>query len=333
MPQAYDPVLITGGSGFIGSYLARSLLEDGRRVIDLDLAPPTRTARFVLGKRLDDLRFERGSVEDWGCLVDVIARHKPRAVVHAAAIVDTGRLRTDPLPAARVNFGGSLNVLEAARLGGVARVVLVSSIGVLPTVQAEPVPPGHPLILASEGSASGFYGAAKIASEAFGMAYDSGFGLDFRSVRPSAPYGLGMGWPMFVKTMVEGAVKGEPVRFATGGPYPRAYTHIEDATALLMAVVDAPVEADRVFYASDGGPLTTAAEVAAIVSEVVPGADIEVGDRLADADRYELQIRARLSIDNAREQLGFRPRYGQMREGVAEYVERYRAYLDSGGAG
>ncbi len=327
MSDSDGSVLVTGGSGFIGSYLARSLLAAGRRVVNFDPRPPTSEALFVLGGLAEAYAFEEGGVDDWGRVVEVVAHHRPAAIVHAGAIVNTGWLRTHPLPAARVNFGGTLNVLEAARILGVGRVVVISSIGVLPTVQVEPVPPDHPLILAREASGSGFYGAAKVASEAFALCYTSSFGLDVRIVRPSAPYGLGMGWPMFVKTMVEGAVRGEPVRFATGGPYPRAYTHIEDCTSLIEAVLDAPADTDRVYYASNGGALTTASEVAEAVREAVPGAEIEVGDTLGENDRYELNIRARLSIENARRQLGWEPRYASIREGVAEYVDRYRTFI------
>jgi nucleoside-diphosphate-sugar epimerase len=331
MPVRYERVLITGGSGFIGTYLARTLLAEGRRVVNLDVQAPSAIAAHILGRYGGSYVFEQAGVEDWGALLEVFQRHRPEAVLHGAAIVNVARLRTDPMPAARVNFGGTLNVLEVARLSGVSRVVLISSIGVLPTIQQEPVPPDHPLVLASEGPSSGFYGAAKVASEAFGFAYLRGFGSDFRVVRPSAPYGLGMGWPMFVKTMVEGAVRGSPVRFASGGSYPRAYTYIEDVVDLTIAVLDAPDEADRVFYASAGGPLTTASEVARIVRGLVPGADIEIGDELTEADRFELGIRKRLSIENARRQLGFEPRYGDMRAGIAEYIERFRGYLESVG--
>ena len=63
--------------------------------------------------------------------------------------------------------------------------------------------------------------ASKIASEAFCFAYNQAFGTDFRTVRPSAVYGFGMQWPIFVKPMVEGAVRGETVTFESGGPFPR----------------------------------------------------------------------------------------------------------------
>jgi UDP-glucose 4-epimerase len=334
MAESFDRVLITGGSGFIGSYIARNLLRQGRTVVNLDIRPPTAVAEYVLGDHAGDYAYEDVGVEDWGPLLDVVERHRPSAIVHGAAFVNVARLRTEPLIAARINFGGTLNVLEVARRTGVSRVMLISSLGVLPTLQEEPVPPDHPLILTREGPGSGFYGAAKVASEAFGFAYLGGFDLDFRVIRPTAPYGLGMGWPMFVKTMVEGAVRGEPVRFASGGPYPRAYTHIEDLTDLSVAVLDAPEDADRVFFGANGGPVVTATEVAGFVREAVPGADIEIGDTLTQADRFELNIRGQVSIENARQQLGFEPRYPDMRTGVADYVERFRAFVaDTEGAG
>jgi len=326
------PVLITGGSGFIGSYVARMLLEQGRTVVDFDPSPLSPQTRFVLGPLADQLIYEQGGVDNWGRLFDVIQRHRPSTIVHAGAIVNTAWLLKNPIPAFHVNLGGTINVLEASRLLDVGRVVLISSIGVLPTKQYEPIDVNHPLILAREGPASGFYGAAKVGSEAFGFCYQVSFGVDFRVVRPSAPYGLAMGWPMFVKTMVEGAVNGEPVRFATGGPFPRSYTHIEDCASLIVAVVDAPDDSDHVFYAANGEPLTTAARVAEIVRELVPGADIEIGGQLSEADHYELNMRGILSVENARQQLGWKPQYTDMREGVAEYLDRYRAFVASGAA-
>ena len=226
-----------------------------------------------------------------------------------------------------MNFGGLLHVLEAARLFDVGRVVNFSSIGVLPAVQYEPIDAAHPIILPREGPGSGFYGAAKAAGEAFAFAYQQGFGLDVRTIRPSAVYGFGMQWPLYVKPMVEGAIRGEPVRFDTGGPFPRDYTHVADVASLTAAVLRAPDDADRVFFAATGQPLVTAAEVAGIVRELVPGADIEIADALGPNDHLELRYRGQISIANARQQLGWEPAHAAVRDGVREYIERYRRFL------
>jgi UDP-glucose 4-epimerase len=136
-----------------------------------------------------------------------------------------------------------------------------------------------------------------------------------------------MQWPIFVKPMVEGAVQGEKVTFESGGPFPRDYTHASDLATLALACLEGPDDADRIFYGATGEPLVTAGEVARIVMELVPGAVIEIPDVLTEADQMELPYRGRLSIENARSQLGWEPRFKHIRDGLADYVERYQAFL------
>ena len=64
-------------------------------------------------------------------------------------------------------------------------------------------------------------------------------------------------------------------------------------------------DADRIFYCSTGGPMVTTTEVAALVRDLVPGADVEIGEELSDAEKPVVALRARLSIENARTQLGW----------------------------
>jgi len=331
MAGAERPVLVTGGTGFIGTYVVRALLESGRRVVCLDVRGFTPEGRFLLGPSAEEVTVEEGSVDDWVRLLHVVKRHRPVDVVHLATITNPVYLFTNPMPGVRVNFLGTIHVLEAARLYELRRVVYFSSIGVLPARQYEPIDPAHPIFLAREAVPTGVYGASKIAGEAFCFAYNQAFGTDFRTIRPSAVYGFGMQWPIFVKPMVEGAVRGEVVTFESGGPFPRDYTHASDVASLAVACLDAPDGADRVFYGATGQPLVTAAEVARIVMELVPGSRIEIPDVLSEADQMELPYRGRLSIENARHQLGWEPRFPDIRDGLADYVERYRAFLAARG--
>jgi nucleoside-diphosphate-sugar epimerase len=263
-------------------------------------------------------------------VTELLSDVHPDAVVHIASITNPVALQKNPFAALRVNVEGTFNVLEASRQLGVGRVIYFSSIGALPKVQYEPIDAAHPTILPSEGPGSSFYGASKLASEAFALAYHSTFGLDVRIVRPSAVYGLGMNWPIYIKPMVEGAVRGEAVSFNSGGPFPRDYTHVSDVASLVVALLDAPDTADRVFYAATGEPLVTAAELANIVKEVVPGAKITIADRLSPEDMLELRYRGRISIASNTEQLGWEPRYRLLADGVRAYVERYREFLAAG---
>lgn len=319
--------LITGGAGFIGSTLARRLLDQEERVVLADVKPLGAEARFVLGDAAAEIPVERVAVDSWSKVAEAIATHRPRRIVHIAALTNPVVLEHDPLAALRVNVEGTVNVLEASRLFDVERVILFSSIGALASVSYEPIDGDHPVIRTREGPGSGFYGASKVAGEAFGLAYAAHMGVDVRIVRPSAVYGFGMAWPIYIKPMVEGAVRGEPVRFESGGGFPRDYTHVADVATLTVALLGAPDDVDRIFYAATGEPLVTAAQAAAHVREIVPGADIEIADGLSSEDELEIRYRGRLSIANACEQLGYRPRFAALRDGLAEYVDRYRAFL------
>ena len=164
------------------------------------------------------------------------------------------------------------------------------------------------------------------------FAYNQALGLDFRTIRPSAVYGLGMNQYVGpIKAMVENAVRGEPAHFEFGGAHPRPYTHVRDIARLVIAMLDAPDDADRIFYGATGGPLVTTTEVAQIVREIVPGADIEIGEELSEAEKPVVALRGELSIENARVQLDWEPRYAVIRDGVAQYIEAFQEFHKSHG--
>lgn len=334
MTDRTNRVLVTGGAGFAGSYVVRRLLDDGCDVVIYDQGEFRPESRFVVGPDVDRLPLERGAIEVWPRLFDVIQRYRPGAVVHTANVMDIGLLDRNPIMALNVNVAGAVNVMEAARLLGVGRVILFSSVAVHGQKRYEPIDVNHPTIMANIGPL-GAYGAAKLAVEAFSYSYRQSFGLDTRVIRPSALYGFGMSWyaPNYVKNIVEPAVLGEPVRLASGGPVPRSYIHAADMAALTALVLagPGPEQADHVFYAATDGPLRTGGDVARIVRELIPAADIEVAEAMTASDRAELPFRGVISIDNARRQLGYEPRFMRLEDGIADYVERFRGFLAAGG--
>ena len=332
MSDRTRPILVTGGAGFAGSYVVRQLLDDGYDVVVYDLGDFRPESRFVIGDDVNRIPLERGSIDVWPALFDVVQRYRPGAIVHAANIMDIGLLDRNPMLALNVNVQGAVNVMEAARLLGTGLVIIFSSVAVLGEKRYEPIDSNHPTIAARVGPL-GAYGAAKVASEAFAYAYNQSFGLDTRVVRPSALYGFGMSWyaPNYVKNIVEPAVLGQPVRLRSGGPVPRSYINAADMATLTSKVVSGPSDADRVFFAATDGPLRTGGDVARIVRDLVPGADIEIADTMTDSDRAELPFRGVISIDNARQQLGYEPRYMALEDGIADYIDRFRDFLAAGG--
>ena len=153
--------------------------------------------------------------------------------------------------------------------------------------------------------------------------------MDFIVLRPSAVYGFGMRYPIYIKPMVENSVRGLPTRFERGREFPRDYTHAADVAqaAVKAAHVDADKVVDRVFFVATGLPLVTAGEVADVVKRLIPGADIEIGSGLSEADLIEIRYRGVMSINNAKEQLGYAPQFAEIENGVADYIKWYRQYL------
>lgn len=331
-PVAERTTLVTGGAGFIGGHLVRALLDTGRRVVVLDVRGFMPESRFVVGDDTDTIPLEIGSIADQARVLDIFRVHRPDEVVHAGMILDPAYLATNRSTAFQVNVGGVLNLVEAMIAFGVPRLINFSSIGVLPRVLYQPIDGNHPILLADAGPGTDFYGATKAAAETMLFAYHQALGFDFRTIRPSAVYGVGMNQYVGpIKAMVENSVRGEPAHFEFGGAHPRPYTHVRDIVGLVLAMLDAPDDADRIFYGSTGGPMVTTSEAAQFVRELLPGADIEIGEELSEAEKPVVALRGELSVENARAQLGWEPRYGAIRDGIAQYIEQYRAFVDATG--
>lgn len=327
-----DTVLVTGGSGFIGSHLSRMLVERGDRVINFDLYPRRGPLAWLMRDLEKEIAFEKGDVANLVQLIHVIRMHQPNKIAHLAASIDMDSLESYPTQVYDQMVRGTVNMLESMRLlGGVERMVNFSSISVLPTVQYQPLDCSHPTLLAAEGTGSGVYGAGKLAGEAFCWAYADLFDLDVIILRPSAAYGFFTTNSIFMNDLLEGALRGEKVRLPAGGSVPRDYTHVHDIAGITLAALNAPAERlkHRCFYAASGmNPLVTAGQVAEIIREVLPSADIEIADVMTPMiERYDLKCRGVHDMRPVEEQLGYQIKYRDVREGMKEYADRYCEYL------
>jgi nucleoside-diphosphate-sugar epimerase len=298
--------------------------------VTYDIAEPRTESAHVIGPA--DVVLERGSIDDWPRVFEVVSRVQPRTIVHAGGIMDVSFLDDHPLVALRTNVAGALYLLEAARLlGGVERFVFLSTIAVIGRVLQEPIDGDHPTITSTEGPL-GAYSAAKAAGEAFCFTYVQHHGIDCRIIRPSALYGFGMSWyaPNYMKNIVEPALEGVRVRLATGGEVPRDYFNVVDLASLVHTLVEGPSHPVRVFHGGTGEPLRTASDVAVIVRTLVPGADVEVGNEWTESDRDEVRIRGRYDVSVAR-RLGWTPKFTDLEAGVGDYIRRYREFRKAGG--
>ncbi|UUZ77199.1 hypothetical protein LP414_07780 [Polaromonas sp. P1(28)-13] len=111
----------------------------------------------------------------------------------------------------------------------------------------------------------------------------------------------------------------------------RDYTHVLDCCDAVVRAVDMPrlpAGAQRILNVAAGN-VHTVAEVAAVVREVIPGADIELGMDLTPGEEANLRMRASLDVTMAGQVLGWAPRWS-LEQGVREYADRFRRHLAAG---
>ncbi len=321
-------IMITGGSGFLGTYVTRSLAERGDRVVIFDAVGPAPVLAALTAPFEQQIVFVRGQVLDLAGMLRAVQQHNVERIFHAAALYDPPYSLDEPAITYQVNVTGTINVMETARLSGVQRVVQSSSIAVYAPRQYEPIDERHPISLPSAGNPLGPYGASKAAAEIVGLTYYSTNGVDFVALRNSAIYGHGMRYPMYIKPMVENSVRGLPTRFATGGDMCRDYTHVKDITQAVIKALDVPASAltQRVFNIGSG-TMHSAAQVAETVRIVLPNADIEIGAGLSELEQNDMRARGMLDLSAARQQLRYEPQF-TLEAGIRDYVAMFRAAND-----
>jgi UDP-glucose 4-epimerase len=250
-------VLVTGGCGFLGGWVARALVRRGHEVHILDARPDSSHLDFVEPGLSGKVETRAGdvTVED-----EVIrAAEGCGSAVHLAGIM-TVDCRRDPLRAANINLIGSLNLFEAALATGMRQVAYVSTAGVFgPDDGRHPRPMTH-------------YGALKLAVEGSARAYFVDHGLRSVGFRPYIAYGPGEGSGISAGPSIacRAAQRGEAAEIKFTGRV--GMVHVEDVAETFAAAVDA--ELDGAEAHNLVGEVTT---IDAFVEELrcqVPGARI-----------------------------------------------------------
>jgi UDP-glucose 4-epimerase len=310
--------LITGASGFLGSYLMAALGEDAH---GFDMAPPSAETSAIAPGLAQNLSL--GQITDAARLFDVCRTQNIQSIVHTAGMVGLDLSLSQPSATYQTNVMGFVNVCEAARQAGVRRLVLTSSNAAYHGPRGDHLVEHDPVFSIERGNPAGHYGTSKMMQEAIGLAYHSFHGLDIVILRVTAIYGFGMRSPMYIKPMVEDAVAGRPTRFASGGRMKRDYTYVLDCVdAVTRALRAEEITGQRVLNISAGRAIT-AGDLAGIVKSAIPGADIEIADHLTALEAENVKMRAPLDVSAAWHSLGWRPSWS-IEAGIADYARRLR---------
>lgn len=294
-------VLVTGGSGFIGSHVVDRLRARGFDVRVFDMVMPTFRG---------DIEFYHGSLLDLEAVR--MAMSRVEAVFHLGAIADVKDVYEEPHYAESINVRGTINVLEAARKSKLRRVIYGSTTWVYSEVADERVDEDTPLSAPSH-----LYTATKIASEYYCHCYSNLYGVPVTILRYGIPYGPRGRDGAVVPIFVQKALRGEPITIAGDGLQFRKFVYVEDLAEgnVLALKSTAP---SRIFNL-DGTERVTIKQIAQTVQKLIGNVDIEhVPARPGDFSGKEI------SSARAKTELGWEAKVC-FEEGVRRYIEWYRS--------
>lgn len=317
--------LITGGASLIGSHLADALLAAGaaevRLLDDFSLGTPD------LVRHLDGdarVRLIRGDVLR---LNEAIEAARGAAGVFALAAFLTLPLSRNPYLGASVNTVGVLNTLEAARIAGVARVVLASSISAYGASSADPLVEETPFASAGQQPATNLYGTSKLFGEAACAQYGRSYGLEWNALRFASVYGERQHAravnAVFIAETYERAARGEAPVIVGDGAEVHDYVHVTDIAAACLAAMTSAAEGEVMNVAT--GVDTTLDRVVEIVLAACDARHLRP-ERRPDTRAVKSASLARLRLSRAKAErvIGWTPKVG-VEEGIRRYVAWRRA--------
>ncbi|MGE5690124.1 MAG: NAD-dependent epimerase/dehydratase family protein [Pseudomonadota bacterium] len=316
MPLAGKRILVTGGAGFIGTTLARRLVDENE-IVALDNLHRDAAAGTDLLEH-PNYRLVEGDVLDPASVR--AAAEGVTHVVHAAAIAGVDTVLASPVRTMRVNLIGTYNVLEAAiAVPGLERFVDFSTSEVFGT-HAINVQEGHVTTTGSVGEARWTYAVSKLAGEHMTHAYHDELGLPTATVRPFNVYGPGQIGGGAIRAFIEAALAGRDLEIHGDGSQIRAWCYVDDMVEGLLLCLERPEAVGQSFNIGNARSTVTIYDLAQRVKRL-SGCPGEIVFKPLHYTDVEIRIP---NVSKAREQLGFEAKV-DLDEGLARTISWYRA--------
>jgi nucleoside-diphosphate-sugar epimerase len=303
-------VLVTGGAGFLGSYLVRSLLEQVEKVVVFDLAenPPS------LLDIKDRITYVKGNLASPADLYRAMLSNQITDVFHLGAIL-AGPCEQDPINGFQVNFQSTQTLLDASLACGVRRFVLLSSISVFGRDVPEPVS-DHAVK-----NPETIYGQTKLASENLLRWYHRKHNLDTRALRFTWVFGPGRTTgitALYSSLVLDAIAQGKAVEIPN--PDERGdWLYVRDAVKAILSLWKAENPIQRIYNISGG--VHTIREVVEIAKKFRPSAQVKMIEGGPNQSPYP----AAYDDSLARKEINWQPDY-TIEQAVKEHLEIVSAH-------
>jgi threonine 3-dehydrogenase len=314
-------VLITGGTGFIGAFLARRRLAQGDKVVIFDVAPNTKRIADILS----EVKVVQGNLANASEVYNTVRDSGIHKILHLGAMLSSP-CEASPWAALQVNVLGTVNVLEAARLFGQPQVVYTSTIstfGLHTGATVTDTTVQHPTTM---------YGCGKAFVENLGRYYRSRFGVDFRCVRLSSVMGPGASSRQISQFngIVQLPLSGKPFICSVTPDVKVPNMYFKDAALAVERISAAPAEAIQMITYNVAGitPTPSIGDVEKAVMKVQPNARIEYAP-----DPKIVALSTAFKVDvfddaHARAEWGWKPAFSNLDDVVADFKAELEHHPD-----
>jgi UDP-glucose 4-epimerase len=306
--------LVTGGAGFIGSNLVDALLDQGAEVDVVDTLVTGRRSNLEAGALGRGARLHDVDITDAPALSALVADIAPDVIWHLAAQIDVRKSIEDPAFDASVNVVGTINVLEAARLAGVGRVVNTSTGGAI-YGDADTIPSDEttvPLPMAA-------YGQSKFCAERYLGWYGRLYGQSNVTLRLGNVFGPRqdpMGEAGVIAIFCGKLRDGTRPTIYGDGTQTRDYVYVGDVVRAQLAAGQSSVTGE---INIGTGRETSVLDIVEVMKELEPEAAAGFDPAFAEGRLGEVQ-RSCLDVTRAREELGFEAQT-MLRDGMRATLE------------
>ncbi|MBN1487481.1 MAG: GDP-mannose 4,6-dehydratase [Anaerolineae bacterium] len=312
------PVLITGCTGLVGSWLTRALVDSGADVVGLirDAVP---RSELVRSGTIHRIRVVRGDVTDYETLERVLNEYEVETVFHLAAQTIVSIANRAPLSTFEANVKGTWVTLEAARRSPTVKRLVVASTDkaygaqpVLPYTEAMPLQGQHP------------YDVSKSAADLITQGYAHTYGLPVAITRCANIYGGGdLNWNRLIPGTIRSVLQGERPVIRSNGKFIRDYLYVQDAVrayVMLAEALDSPKMRGAAFNCSTKSPVDVLT-ITNMILQMAGRPDLE--PLVLDEVKNEIKDQY-LDATKIKEMVGWEPiwdREAALQETIAWYAE------------
>jgi len=315
------PTFVTGGTGLVGSWLVKRLIDAGADVVCLvrDWVPQSEMVRKGW---IEQVKVVRGDIRDRDMLERVLGEFEIDTVIHLAAQTIVTIANRNPISTFETNIAGTWNLLEACRRSPRVKQIVVASSDkaygdqeVLPYDESTPLQGQHP------------YDVSKSAADLIAYTYAKSFDLPVAITRCGNFYGGGdLNWNRIIPGTIRSILRGQHPVIRSDGEYIRDYFYVEDGAAAYMLLAEQLASRPELKGQAFNFSNEIQVSVREIVNRILKGMRSDLSPDIRNEVTNEIRHQY-LSAEKARRELQWKPMF-DLEAGLQRTIDWYRNFFN-----